>query len=136
MKSPKAIEVLLGRYNAQCYALMRGFVGALFAFHGLQNVFGVLSKRPAAELMSQMWIGGVIELVGGILVAIGLYTRSAAFIASGTMAVAYIQFHWKFRFDENFLPISNGGDSAVIYAFVFLYIASRGHGIWSVGKGI
>jgi putative oxidoreductase len=109
------------------YAALRIVAGLAFSIHGMQKVFGVLAKE-AAEVGSQMWIGGVIELVAGIFVALGLLTRSAAFFASGTMAVAYIQFHWKFQFDEGFLPVKNGGELALIYCFLFLFITFRGAG--------
>ena len=113
------------------YAAMRIVVGLMFAFHGVQKVFGVMSEfQPAVG--SQLWIGGVIELVAGLLIAVGFMTRWAAFIASGTMAVAYIQFHWKFAFDSAFFPGVNKGELAVVYAFLFLYIACRGAGIGSI----
>jgi putative oxidoreductase len=76
---------------------------------------------------SQIWIGGLIELVGGALIALGPFARPAAFIASGTMAVAYIQFHWRFAFaDYRWLPSVNKGELAAIYCFLFLFIAVRG----------
>ena len=83
---------------------------------------------------SQMWIGGIIELVGGALIAAGVQTLIAAFISSGTMAVAYFQFHWKFQMGKMFFPGVNQGELAVVYCFIFLYIACRGSGIWSVCK--
>ena len=110
------------------YAALRIVTGLLFAFHGLQKVFGVLSEfQPPVG--SQLWIGGLIEVVAGTLIAVGFGTVYAAFLASGTMAVAYSQFHWKFAFDSNFLPALNKGETAVIYAFVFLFIACRGTGV-------
>ncbi len=110
------------------YAALRIVSGALFAVHGMQKVLGVLTDKATQEVGSQIWIGGVIELVAGVLIALGLLTRPAAFIASGTMAVAYIQFHWKGAFDSNFFPSSNGGELAVVYCFVFLLFAMRGAG--------
>ncbi len=97
----------------------------MFACHGAQKILGVLTDRPGPEAFSQMWIGGVIELVGGILIAIGLLTRPVALLASGTMAVAYIQFHWKGALDSAFFPAVNGGELAVVYCFLFLYVAFR-----------
>ncbi len=106
-------------------------VGLLFTFHGLQKVFGILSEyQPAVG--SQIWIGGVIELATGILIAVGFLTVWAAFLASGTMAVAYVQFHWKFAFGASFFPAINQGELAVVYAFLFLYIACRGPGLASI----
>lgn len=127
------VEKLLGNHSERIYAFMRMIAGVLFAFHGAQKVLGVWS-RSQPELFSQIWIGGVIELVCGLLIAIGLFTRTAAFLSSGTMAVAYIQFHWKFQFGKKFLPGLNHGELAVVYCFLFLYIASRGGGQWSADR--
>jgi len=107
------------------FVVLRIISGLLFAIHGAQKILGVLTERPPPEVGSQIWIGGVIELVGGILIALGLLTRPVAILASGTMAVAYIQFHWKGEFDSNFFPAVNGGELAVVYCFLFLYIALR-----------
>ena len=113
------------------YAALRIIVGLLFAFHGLQKVFGVLSEwQPPVG--SQLWIGGVIELVAGFMIAFGFLTVWAAFLSSGTMAVAYAQFHWKFAFGRAFFPAVNEGELAVVYAFLFLFIACRGAGSLSV----
>jgi len=109
------------------YATLRIIIGLLFAFHGLQKVFGVLSEFQASA-GSQLWIGGVIEIVTGLLIACGFLTVWAAFLASGTMAVAYTQFHWKFGFDSAFFPAVNKGELALVYALVFLFIACRGAG--------
>jgi len=110
---------------------MRIVVGLMLAFHGLQKVFGVLSEfQPPVG--SQLWIGGVIELVAGLLIAIGFMTVWAAFLASGTLAVGYLQFHWKFAFDSSFFPTINQGELAVVYAFLFLFIAAKGAGIASL----
>mgnify|MGYP003580300017 CR=1 FL=1 len=88
---------------------------------------------PTKEVGSQLWIGGVIELVCGVLIALGLFTRPAALLASGTMAVAYFQFHWKLSLEDyKFLPIVNHGELAVLFCFVFLLIAIRGAGIASI----
>lgn len=116
------------------YAVLRIVCGLLFAVHGMQKLLGFLTDQQP-PVMSQIWIGGVIELVGGAMIALGVFTRWAAFIASGTMAVAYFQFHWKFQFDSNFFPVMNGGELAVVYSFVFLYIACQGAGPWSVDAG-
>ena len=113
------------------YAALRIVVGLLFAFHGMQKVFGILTEfQPPVG--SQLWIGGMIELVAGLLIAVGLFTVWAAFISSGTMAVAYVQFHWKGAFDSSFFPTINQGEMALVYAFVFLFIACKGAGIASV----
>ena len=124
---------LLAPLTEPVYALMRIIVGLLFAFHGLQKIFGILTdKQPPVG--SQLWIGGLIELVAGLLIALGLFTVWAAFLASGTMAVAYVQFHWKFAFGAEFFPIINRGELAVVYALLFLYIACRGAGLASLDR--
>jgi len=115
----------LAPYGDYAYALLRVFSGLMFSFHGMQKVFGILaSQQPPVG--SQIWVGGVIEVVAGFAIAAGLFTSCAAFVASGTMAVAYAQFHWRFAFDKNFLPAINKGELAIVYAALFLYIACRG----------
>jgi len=125
------LKGILSPFADRAYALLRIVSGALFAFHGLQKIFGVLSsKQPAVG--SQIWFGGLIELVAGAAIVAGLFTRCAAFVASGTMAVAYFQFHWKFQGGSSILPGVNGGELAVLYCWLFLFIACRGAGPWSV----
>ena len=123
----------LENYTDITYAMLRIVTGTIFSFHGMQKLFGILTEHQPA-FGSQLWIGGVIELICGLLIVIGFQSRWAAFLASGTMAVAYIQFHWKFQFGAQFFPAVNGGDAAILYCFVFLYIACRGSGIWSLDK--
>jgi putative oxidoreductase len=120
-------ERLLGARADLVYLVLRVVVGLLFAFHGAQKVFGILSDEQP-PVGSQMWIGGVIELVTGSLIALGLFTAIAAFLASGTMAVAYVQFHWKFATDAKALPAINHGELALVYALLFLFIACEGAG--------
>lgn len=123
--------------QSSAYAALRVVSGALFAFHGAQKVLGVLGAQ-AEPMWTQLWFGGLIELIGGVLIAIGLFTRPVALLASGTMAVAYFQFHW-FRngweagwSESRFLPIVNQGELAVIYCFVFLMFAVAGAGPSSI----
>ena len=123
------MERVLGRFSPQLYALMRIIVGLLFACHGAQKLFGLFGG-PQMPLASQMGLAGVIELLGGLFVAIGFLTGTAAFIASGEMAAAYFMAH----FPRGGVPLQNGGEPAVLYCFVFLYIASRGAGIWGVDR--
>lgn len=123
----------LSTYNDHTFAILRIVSGAIFTFHGVQKIFGILTEFHPA-IGSQLWIGGMIELVCGVLIAIGFQTRWAAFLSSGTMAVAYIQYHWKFQFGAEFFPALNGGDSAILYSLVFLHIACRGAGKWSLDK--
>ena len=123
----------LEKYVDYAYALLRIMTGFMFLFHGAQKILGVLSEfRPPAG--SQLWFGGIIELVCGLAVMLGFKTRAAAFLCSGTMAVAYLQFHWKFQMGSNFFPAINKGELAALYCFVFLYIACRGGVKWSLGK--
>jgi putative oxidoreductase len=121
----------LEKYADHAYALLRIVTGFMFAFHGAQKVLGVLSEFQP-PMGSQLWIGGVIELVGGLAVMVGLRTRVAAFLCSGEMAVAYFQFHWKFQLGPAFFPAVNKGELAVLYCFVFLLIACRGGIKWSL----
>lgn len=123
----------LGKFADHAYALMRIVTGFMFCFHGAQKILGVLSEfQPAVG--SQLWIGGILELLGGLAVMLGVRTRWAAFLCSGEMAVAYFQFHWKFQMGENFFPAINKGELAVLYCFVFLFIACRGGVKWSLDK--
>jgi putative oxidoreductase len=113
---------------------MRIVIGLLFACHGAQKLLEVFGGTTPPAL-SQMWIGGVIELVGGALVAVGYLAGYAAFLCSGMMAVAYLQFHWLGGGNPGFWPILNGGEKALMYSFVFLYIASRGSATWGLSRG-
>ena len=118
----------LDRYQEQAYALLRITTSFMFILHGTQKLLGI---PPALREMP--WhiqcVAGGIQLVGGFLIMIGVLTRPAAFLSSGLMAAAY----WTALFSvENWLPIMNRGDAAVMYCFIFLYIATKGAGIWSV----
>lgn len=116
------------------HTALRIVAGFAFSLHGMQKVFGVLTTRATPELWTQAWFGGVIELVCGVMIALGLFTRPAAFLASGTMAVAYIQFHWKGQLGAGFLPIVNGGELALVYCFLFLVFAVSGGGPVSIDR--
>jgi len=118
----------MSRYNSQCYALMRIVAGFLFLWHGAQKLFGIPSAIPGEAPAFIIYIAGPIELVGGILIMIGLYTRWAAFLASGLMAAAY----WIGHGTTALLPIQNQGELAALYCFVFLFISSQGGGLWSI----
>lgn len=111
------------RYAPFFYALMRIVFGFLWVFHGLQKTFGMFGGRTA-ELASLRGVAGIIEIVAGTLVMVGLFTRPAAFIASGQMAVAYFTRHQP----AGLWPIQNQGELAALYCFTFLYIAARGPG--------
>ena len=121
------MQSLLAPYSPHLYALLRIVAGLLFAQHGVQKLFGWLGGEPVS-LFSQRGLAGVIETFGGLAIALGAFTSPIAFVASGQMAVAYFQAH----LPRGFWPIQNGGELAVLYCFLFLYVASRGSGKWSV----
>lgn len=122
MKAP------LARFSDYTYALMRIVTGGMFAVHGAQKLFGVLGGT-AVPIASLQGAAGIIELVCGLMIMIGFLAGIAAFIASGEMAFAYFMAH----VPAGLNPIVNQGETAVLYCFVFLYIASRGSGRLSVG---
>lgn len=125
----------LEKFSDHAYVLLRIISGSMFLFHGAQKVLGVFTESQPA-IGSQLWIGGLIELVCGALIVIGFRTRWAAFLSSGQMAVAYFQFHWKFQLGEQFFPTINRGELAVLYCFVFLFIATRGGVRWCLDKSV
>lgn len=130
------MEKIIGEYSDYTYALMRIIVGALFFCHGAQKIFGWFGgadgKGGAAMLASLMGAAGVLELVLGALIVLGLWAGYAAFVASGEMAAAYFIGH----FPMGFWPLENNGEAAVIYCFVFLYIATRGAGVLSIDDAL
>lgn len=115
-------------YGPQTYALMRIVTGFLFLWHGTQKVFNVPTPPPIDLPTFVVFIAGPIELIGGLLVMIGLFAGWAAFLCSGLMAFAY----WMVHGTQALLPIQNQGELAALYCFLFLYISSQGSGIWSV----
>jgi putative oxidoreductase len=119
---------VLKKFEPTAYAVLRIVFGFLFACHGASKVFSVFGGHKPHDVLG--WVGTGIELVGGVLILIGLLTHLAAFLASGEMAVAY----FKVLQPQSTLPIRNGGELAVIYCFVALLIACRGAGKWAVDK--
>ena len=119
---------MLSGYREQTDALMRIVTGFLFLWHGTSKLFGFPTPVPAEAPAFVLYVAGPIELIGGALVMIGLFTRWSAFLCSGLMAAAY----WMAHGLNALLPIQNQGEPAVLYCFVFLYIAAAGAGIWSV----
>jgi putative oxidoreductase len=110
-------------------SILRIVVALIFMEHGTQKLLGFPpGDRPQPELFSLIGLAGALELFGGILLVLGLFTRPVAFILSGEMAVAY----WMVHAPQSFFPIVNGGDSAILYCFVFLYLAVAGGGAWSL----
>lgn len=121
----------LDRFSPQLLAALRIISGLLFLAHGTTKLLGwppteMFAQAP--ETGSLIWFAGVIELIGGALIALGLFTRPAAFICSGQMAIAYFIGHAS----QAAWPVQNGGDAAILYCFVFLYIAAAGPGAWAL----
>lgn len=120
----------LSAYAPQALAVLRIMTALLFLAHGTQKLLGFPAAEFAPPAFSIFWISGLIEIVTGALIAIGFFTRPAAFLASGTMAVAY----WMAHAPVNFFPANNGGDAAILFCFVFLYLIFAGPGAWSINK--
>jgi putative oxidoreductase len=121
------MEKTLALFAPYAYALLRIIAGLLFVSHGGQKLFGWFGGQPV-PLGSMFGVAAIIEIVLGLLITIGLFTSYAAFIASGEMAVAYFIGH----FPKSFWPLENAGEPAVLFCFIFLYMATQGSGIWSV----
>ncbi len=120
----------LDDYQEHSYALLRIMSGFMFIWHGSQKFFSFPIDFLFGPLNPMMMAAGTVELVGGALIMIGLFTRPVAFLCSGTMAVAY----WLVHGFQNFFPIANGGEIAALFCFIFLFIATRGAGIWSMDQ--
>ena len=123
------MDRVIGRYYRHIYAVFRIVVGLLFMMHGSQKLFGLpAGQGTGGSLPAFMLAAGINEFLAGLMILLGFFAAIAAFIASGEMAVAYFMSH----LPRALLPIQNQGELAVLYAFVFLYIAARGSGPWSV----
>jgi len=125
------MERYLGRYAPQLYAILRIISGLMFAMHGSQKLFGWPGDQPPMKV-PLMVAAGAIELVAGLLIALGFLTGWAAFIASGEMAAAYFKAH----FPNGFLPLLNQGELPALYCFLFLFMAAYGAGIWSIDAAL
>ncbi|HVV27752.1 MAG TPA: DoxX family protein [Rhizomicrobium sp.] len=119
----------LDKYASQILGITRIVAGLCFLEHGTMKLLG-FPPGMHPPLISLAGAAGVIELVTGVLIVLGLYSRTAAFIASGEMAFAYFLGH----FPRNFFPANNGGDAAILFCFLFLYLAAAGPGAFSVNK--
>ena len=119
-------------WTPRLLSVLRIIAAFLFIAHGAQKLFGFLAPpgMPSFAPFSQMWIGGVLEFFGGLLLLFGLFTRPVAFILSGMMAVAYFQMHAP----GGFWPLQNKGELAVLYCFVFLFLSVAGGGEWSLDR--
>lgn len=122
------MQRILSPYAPHLLAVLRIVAGIMFAMHGTQKLFGFPGEKETVELFSLMGVAGVIELVGGLMIAFGLFASVAAFIAAGEMAVAYFMAHAQ----QGWNPLLNEGEKAVLYCLLFLYIAARGAGAWSI----
>ena len=118
----------LSAYAPQALSVLRIVAALLFLAHGTQKLMGFPPAEFAPPMFSIFWFAGVIEIITGILIGVGLFTRPAAFIASGTMAFAY----WMAHAPANFFPTNNGGDAAILFCFVFLFLVFAGPGRWAV----
>lgn len=123
-----AIETTLNSHASRVRSIVRIVAGLIFLAHGTQKLLGFPASDMRPPLFSIFGLAGVIEIVAGVLITIGLFTRPAAFVASGTMAFAYFIAHAP----QNFFPALNGGDAAILYCFFFLYLVFAGPGSWSV----
>ncbi|HKO00107.1 MAG TPA: DoxX family protein [Thermoanaerobaculia bacterium] len=133
---------VIGRFAPQTFAIMRIIIGLLFVFHGSQKILGVppMEGMGGMALPTIAVVAGWIELIGGLLVTIGLFTGIAAFICSGEMAAAFFMGHFAPAMQKGgpwaWNPIVNKGEPAVLYCFIFLYIAAHGAGVWSIDSAI
>jgi len=126
------MAAFMGKFQAEIYAALRIIAGLLFMAHGLQKIVGWPVAIPEGMMPEPLrWSAGLIELLGGAAIAVGFQTRWAAFLCSGMMAVAY----WMAHGLKHWAPLVNQGELAVLYCFVFLYIAAKGPGIWSIDGG-
>jgi putative oxidoreductase len=126
---PMSVENAIAAWTPRVLSIVRIVVALIFMEHGTQKLLGFPpGQNPSPALFSLLGVQGVIELVGGFLLLIGLFTRPVAFILSGDMAVAYFMSHAPL----SFYPILNRGDGAILYCFIFLYLAFAGGGPWSV----
>lgn len=118
----------LNEYRPQALAILRIISALLFLAHGTQKLFGFPGSGQTVSYVSLMGLAGILELVGGIMLILGFKTRIVAFILSGMMAVAY----WMAHAPQSFYPVLNGGDAAILFCFVFLYLVFAGPGSWSL----
>jgi putative oxidoreductase len=120
----------LSRWQPVLLALLRIVTGLLFVEHATSKFFALPVPFPVHPLPPMLMAAGVVELVAGVLITIGLFTRLAAFIASGEMAIGYFMMH----FPQGFWPVVNKGEAAILFCFIFLYLAAAGPGAWSIDE--
>ena len=125
-----SVKPFLGPYSDYIYSIARIVIGFLYWQHGAQKLFAAFGQEQAVDLFSRLGLAGVIEVVGGSLIVLGLFTPWVAFVASGELAVAYFLVH----FPRAFWPVMNAGEPAVLFCFMFLFFASRDSGVWSLDR--
>lgn len=123
--NPAELETV---WRPRALGLLRIVTALIFIAHGTQKLFNFPPSEFSVPLLSIFGVAGMLETFGGLLILIGLFTRPVAFILSGQMAVAY----WMFHAPQSFFPLLNGGDAAILYCFVFLYLVVAGPGAWSI----
>jgi len=126
---PPEVDSFIYRYSDEALSLLRIVAALLFMLHGTSKLWGFPPfpmEQPA--IFSLLWVGGIMEVIGGLLLIIGLFSRLTAFLLSGEMAVAY----WMFHAPQSPFPSVNGGEAAILFCFTFLFIAAAGPGSWSV----
>ena len=122
----------MGAWAPRLLSVLRIVAGLLFLEHGTQKFFAFPVRVTAApHLVSLLGLQGCLEVVGGVLIILGLFTRPVAFVLAGNMAVAYFMAH----FPKSFFPALNGGDAAILFCFIFLYLSAAGAGPWSLDAG-
>jgi putative oxidoreductase len=123
--------ILPASWSGYTHAMLRIMTGLLFLAHGTAKLLGwpaIEMFKDGVPLLSLFGIGGLLEIIGGLMIVVGLFTRTVAFVLSGMMAVAYFMFHAP----SAFYPIINQGELAILYSFIFLWLATAGAGPWSV----
>ena len=123
----------MSKSSLESYAqsILRIVVGFTFSLHGFQKLFGFFGGHPQ-HFFSELCLAGMLECFGGLIVLLGLYTRPVAFLLCGEMAVAYFKQH----FPKGFWPVNNGGELAVLYCFIYLYLMTAGAGPWSLDRWV
>ena len=126
---PPEVDSFIYRYSDEVLSILRIVTALLFMLHGTSKLLG-FPPFPGEQppIFSLLWVGGAMEMIGGFLLIIGLFSRLAAFLLSGEMAVAY----WMFHAPQSPFPLVNQGEAAILYCFIFLFIAAAGPGVWSV----
>lgn len=122
-------DTFAATWGPRMLAVLRIVTALIFLEHGTQKILGFPPPTgPMPPVFSLLWFGGMLEMIGGLLLLVGFLTRPVAFVLAGEMAVAY----WMVHAPQNFYPALNGGDAAILYCFVFLYLAVVGPGAWSI----